>query len=107
MATSIAKRTRAWNKAFFDYQALEAELLNTPSERYVAVRDRVAAKMTELLATPAPTFIAVQQKLQVMWQIELKEGGSDNDERRLIVQDIYDLIVESAAVLGLERDPFA
>lgn len=107
MANSTAKRTRAWNKAFSDYRQLETELSEAPKEHYVSVRERVAGKMTELLATPAPTFIAVQQKLQLLWQVQLKEDGMDNDEKRLIVQDVFNLIIESAAVLGLEPDPFA
>ncbi|MEN2786262.1 hypothetical protein ACFOKI_07670 [Sphingomonas qilianensis] len=107
MATRTANPTNAFAKAFHEYTELEAELLEAPKERDVALRERVAAKMTHLLAMPAPTFIAVQQKLRIMWQTELTEDGDDNDEKRLIVQDLYDLIVQSAAVLGLERDPFA
>ena len=86
----------AWNTQYAHYLNLTQQLEQAPShERDALERARVDAQ-EELMTLPAPTLTAVLHKLEIRWEDRLPSG----DERRLILDDLADLIQAQSALLG-------
>lgn len=86
----------AWNTQYTHYLSLTQQLDQaTPHERDALERARVDAQ-DGLMALPAPTLTAVLHKLEIRWEDQL----SGDDERRLILDDLADLIQAQSALLG-------
>jgi hypothetical protein len=98
-------RRHAWNTAYSLYLNLIQHLDQAPP----ADRDRreqlVAEHQGILLELPAPNLAAVLQKLKMIWELDLEKPDQDGDEKRLIIGDIGDLIVEGGQLLGITLDP--
>lgn len=86
----------AWNTQYAHYLSLTQQLDQAPPlERDALERARVDAQ-EELMTLPAPTLTAVLHKLEIRWEDKL----SGDDERRLILEDLSDLIQAQSALLG-------
>jgi len=86
----------AWNTQYAHYLNLTQQLEHArPFERDALERARADAQ-DDLMALPAPTLTAVLHKLEIRWEDQL----SEEDERRLILDDLADLIQAQSALLG-------
>ena len=86
----------AWNTQYAHYLSLTQQLDQAPTHEHDALeRARVDAQ-EELMTLPAPTLSAVLHKLEIRWEDQLTSG----DERRLILDDLADLIQAQSALLG-------
>lgn len=86
----------AWNTQYAHYLSLTQQLDQAPAHEHDALeRARVDAQ-EELMTLPAPTLTAVLHKLEIRWEEQL----TGDDERRLILDDLADLIQAQSALLG-------
>ncbi|WP_066659678.1 MULTISPECIES: hypothetical protein [unclassified Sphingomonas] len=86
----------AWNTQYAHYLSLTQQLEQAPALEHDALERARVDVQEELMTLPAPTLIAVLHKLEIRWENQLSSG----DERRLILEDLSDLIQAQSALLG-------
>lgn len=86
----------AWNTQYAHYLSLTQQLEQAPPHERDALERARADAQDNLLALPAPTVTAVLHKLEIRWEDQL----AADDERRLILDDLSDLIQAQSALLG-------
>lgn len=86
----------AWNTQYAHYLSLTQQLDQAPAFERDALERARADVQDELMALPAPTLTAVLHKLEIRWEDQLTR----DDERRLILDDLADLIQAQSALLG-------
>ena len=101
MATEpLTARAHAWATALNTYTELNQKLdLAQPGQRDALERS-IAQQEQLLLDMPAPDFSAVVSKLEMMWEAHLHGLDQSSEEKRLILEDLGDLIAETHQLLG-------
>ncbi|MDR6851789.1 hypothetical protein J2Y54_001282 [Sphingomonas sp. BE123] len=86
----------AWNTQYAHYLSLTQQLEQAPPHERDALERARADAQDDLMALPAPSLTAVLHKLEIRWEDQL----SAEDERRLILDDLADLIQAQTALPG-------
>lgn len=95
-------RAAAWETAIQQLAVLDLRLEDAAShEEADAARRELGALQDKLLDTPAPHLTAVRQKLEMLWEARLSDLDRDSEERRLILEDLEDLIQTQHQLLGV------
>lgn len=104
MATkAFTARARAWNTAFEKIQNLNQRLIEERNPHQREALERAAAAQEEqLLELPAPHFTAVIRKLELLWECQLEGLDSEAEAKRLVLEDLGDLILEQCQLLGVQ-----
>ena len=100
--TAIATTARRanWKREIEKYVTLNEQLDGAqPADRDRLERE-VAAQQEELLDTPSSTFAGVVTKLELMWSAELHGLDAESEYKRLVLEDLGDLIAETQQLLG-------
>ena len=92
-------RARAWATPSAQLTALNQRLPGAAGQELDALERQIAATEDHLLALPAPSFDAVRLKLSLMFWPATTEEGEDADHKRLILDDLSQLIGESQQLL--------
>lgn len=95
-------RARAWNTAFEKYQSLNQRLIQARDHERDALERAVAAEEEQLLELPSPHFAAVIRKLELLWECQLEGLDSEAEAKRLVLEDLADLILEQSQLLGVQ-----
>lgn len=104
MATNATTTARhAWNTAYSEYLNLNQKLAQAQPHERDALERAVAAYEDELLDMSAPSFAAILQKLNILWETDLEKPDQDGEAKRLIVEDITDLIADSGTLLDVKN----
>jgi hypothetical protein len=93
-------RRREWNAAFENLTKLNHRLSQAQPDERGQLEQLIADQQDDLLDTSAPSFTAVRQKLELLWEAELHGLDQSSEEKRLILEDIEDLIAEAAALIS-------
>jgi hypothetical protein len=103
MPAKANKTRRAqWERAFHTYVDLNLRLEAAQEPQAIEKLGQALAKQQdELMELRAPTLTAVLQKLYILWgETDLHGLDSDSEEKRVILEDIEELITETAHLLG-------
>ncbi|MBM6577948.1 hypothetical protein KCP91_16305 [Microvirga sp. SRT01] len=100
MATTTANRARRWRNALSKYDALNQRLDEAQPHEVDAIERELADREAELFDLPSPSFEAVRQKLAIMWRLDIEKPDIEAGEKALILEDLDDLIAETAELLG-------
>jgi hypothetical protein len=91
---------RTWASTFDHLTALNHRLDQAPAHERDAIESEIAALQDELLDTPAPSLKAVMLKLEILFEGEMHGLDQSSEERRLILEDLHDLIQAQRQLLG-------
>lgn len=101
MATKpLNARARTWATAFNKYVSLNQRLIQAPAKDRDGLERAIVAQEEELLDTPAPSFGAVITKLELLWEQQLDGTDTEAKARRLVLEDLADLIAKNRLLLG-------
>lgn len=92
-------RARAWATPSAQLNTLNQHLPHATGKELDALERQIAAIEEHLLGLPAPSFDAVRLKLSLMFWPATTEEGEDADHKRLILDDLSQLIRESQQLL--------
>lgn len=98
--TTHKARARAWNNSFKKLIALNQKLEQAAPEERDALERAIAEQQDDLLDTPAPSFSALLVKLEALFEGQLDGLDSEAEYRRLVIEDLSDLIGETRELLG-------
>ena len=93
-------RRENWKRLFQELQNLNQRLIEAPAKDRDALERAIAAQEEDLLDTPAPSFGAVMTKLELLWTDQLIGLDPEAEARRLLLEDLGDLIAENRQLLG-------
>lgn len=93
-------RRENWKRLFTQYQTLNQQLDQVQPAKRDALERAIADKEDELLDNPAPSFTAVITKLELLWSADLHGLDAGSEAKRLILEDLGDLITENLQLLG-------
>jgi len=96
---SNSARDGAWNTTYNEYLSLRQKVDQSPPEDRDALERALADQEDDLLNTSAPSFEALQIKAQLILGEPL---GLDPEAeyRRLLLEDLGDLIAETRELIG-------
>jgi hypothetical protein len=101
MAVDATNARRAnWKRLFQTYLNLNQQLDQCQQAERDALERAVVAQEEDLLDTPAPSFSAVVTKLELMWSADLHGLDPESEAKRLVLEDLGDLITETRHLLG-------
>lgn len=102
MAVDASTARRAsWERAIKNLATLNQQLDEAqPAEQRDVLERAIAAQEEDLLDTPSPSFTAVITKLELLWSEQLIGLDPETEAKRLILEDLSDLIAESRQLLG-------
>jgi hypothetical protein len=95
-------RLSAWNTQSANILNVNMRLMEAPAHERDALERAVAAEEEQLLELPAPHFTAVIRKLELLWECQLEGLDSEAEAKRLVLEDLGDLILEQSQLLGLQ-----
>lgn len=84
-----------WESMMSDLTELNQQLAVAQEPESDVIMSAVVALQDELLDTPAPTLMAVVQKLEIMWEAEMHGLDQGSEEKRLVIEDLSQLIAET------------
>ena len=93
-------RRENWKRLIEKLQNLNHRLIEAPAEERDALESTIAAQEEDLLDTPAPSFSAVATKLGLLWSCHLDGLDAESEAKRLVLEDLSDLIAECGQLLG-------
>jgi len=99
---SHTARARAWKTAFEKYLSLNQRLIEAQAHERDALERAVAAQQDALLDLPAPSLRAIVHKLEIIFEGDLEKPDQDGEEKRLVLEDLGDLILEQGQLLGVQ-----
>lgn len=100
MATEAnTARRDEWERAFKKLTELNRRLEQAQPHERDQLERAVAEQEEDLLDTPAPSFSAVLSKLYVLWDGQLFGIDAETEAKRLILEDLEDLIRSGAELL--------
>jgi len=92
-------RRAAWNTTYNRYLSLNQQLEQARPEERNALERAIADQQDDILDTPAPTFQALQIKLELLFEGQLEGLRSEAAYRRLVIEDLGELISETRELL--------
>jgi hypothetical protein len=93
-------RRALWETAFNNLTALNQQLDKCQSQDRDALERAIADQEDDLLDTPAPSFSALLAKLELLFEGQLEGLDAEAEHRRLVVEDLSDLIEETRELIG-------
>ena len=93
-------RRENWKRLIENLQDLNGRLIVAPAKESDALERAIAAQEEDLLDTPAPSFSAVATKLELLWCCHLDGLDAESEAKRLVLEDLSDLIAETRHILG-------
>lgn len=101
MATNATTaRREEWERAFKKLTDLNEKLAHSqPNERDLLER-AVAEQEEDVLDTSAPSLAALLVKLELLFNGQLEGLHPDAEYRRLVIEDLSELIDESRELIG-------
>ena len=93
-------RCALWETAFKTLTALNQKLDQCQPEDREALERAIADQENELLDTPAPSFSALLVKMELLFEGQLEGLDQEAEHRRLVIEDLSDLIAESRQLIG-------
>ena len=93
-------RRENWKRLLEEYQNLNQRLIEASAKDRDAQERAVAAHEEEMLDTPAADFGQVRFKLELLWDQQLDGLDAESEAKRLVIEDLSDLIGEAHQILG-------
>ncbi|MBC9033015.1 hypothetical protein IAG41_11470 [Sphingomonas sp. JC676] len=90
----------AWNTQYENYLSLTQKLDQAKAHECDALERAIAAAQDDLLDTPSPSFTAIARKLEILFEGEVDGLDPDSEAKRLILEDLTNLIQEQSLLLG-------
>lgn len=97
---ATTERRAEWKRAMSTFKNLNQRLIEAPAKERDALESAIAAQEEDLLDTPAPSFSAVLTKLGLLWSCQIEGLDSEAEAKRLVLEDLSDLIAETRHLLG-------
>ena len=89
-----------WKGLVQKLQNLNERLTAAPAKDRDALDRGIAAQEQKLLDTTAPSLSAVVTKLKLLWSCQLEGFDPEAKAKRLVLEDLSDLIAEARHFLG-------
>jgi hypothetical protein len=96
----ITTRRALWETAFNKLTELNQQLDQCQPQDREALERAVADQEDDLLDTPSPSFSALLTKLELLFEGQLEGLHSEAEHRRLVIEDLSDLIEETRELIG-------
>jgi hypothetical protein len=93
-------RHQEWECASNKLNELNLRLDQCQPHERDALERAIADQEEDLLDTPSPTFSALLTKLELLFEGELEGLSAEAEHRRLVIEDLSDLIAETHHLLG-------
>jgi hypothetical protein len=100
-------RQAAWNTTYNEYLNLSHQLDQARPEDREALERAVADQQDDVLDTPAPSFSALLTKLELLFEGQLEGLDAEAEYRRLVIEDLSDLIAETRELVGAQSPALA
>jgi hypothetical protein len=98
--TTHNARASAWKTSVETLEELNKKLQQCQPHERDALEQAIADEEEDLLETPAPSFSGVLTKLELMWSADLIGIHPETEQRRLILDDLAELIEETRELIG-------
>lgn len=96
----IITRCALWETAFNKLTELNQQLDQCQPQDREALERAVADQEDDLLDTPSPSFSALLTKLELLFEGQLEGLHPEAEHRRLVIEDLSDLIEETRDLIG-------
>jgi hypothetical protein len=93
-------RHQEWKRSFTRLTELNQKLDQCQPNEREALERAIADQEDDLLDTPAPSFGALLTKLELLFDGQLEGFDAEAEHRRLVIEDLSDLIAETRVLLG-------
>lgn len=90
----------AWKTSIETLNELNERLQHCNPHERDAIERAIADEEEDLLETPAPSFSGVLTKLTLMWSADLIGISPDTEQRRLVLDDLAELIEATRELIG-------
>lgn len=101
MATNATTaRREEWERAFTKLADLNQKLAECQPEERDEIERAIAEQEEDVLDTSAPCLTALLVKLELLFNGQLEGLHPDAEYRRLLIEDLSDLIEESRELIG-------
>jgi hypothetical protein len=98
--TTHTARARAWNISFNKLIDLNQKLDRCRPQDREALERAIAEQEDDVLDTPSPSLSALSFKLELLFEGQLEGVDSEAEHRRLVIEDLHDLIPETRELIG-------
>jgi hypothetical protein len=93
-------RHHEWECALNKLKNLNQKLGDCPADQRDALERAIADQENDVLDTPAPTYGALLFKLELLFDGQLDGLHAEAEHRRLVIEDLSDLIAETRELIG-------
>jgi hypothetical protein len=93
-------RHQEWKCALNKLIDLNQKLDQCQPKDREALERAIAEQEDDVLDTPAPSFSALLIKLELLFEGQLEGLDSEAEHRRLVIEDLSDLIDETRELIG-------
>jgi hypothetical protein len=100
-------RHQEWKCALTKLNELNQSLASCQPHERGALERAIADQEEDVLDTPAPSFSALLTKLELLFQGQLEGLNSEAEQRRLVIEDLSDLISETRELVGAQSPTLA
>jgi hypothetical protein len=101
MATNATTaRHEEWKRAIDKLAQLNQKLDQCQPEQRDELERQIAEQEDDVLDTPAPSFGALLTKLELLFEGQLMGLDPESEHRRLVLEDLSDLIDETRELIG-------
>ena len=101
MATNATTaRRELWERALNNLTELNQKLDQCAPHERDALERAIADQEEDVLDTPAPSFSALLTKLELLFKGHLDGLHAEAEHRRLVVEDLSELIEETRELIG-------
>lgn len=98
--TTHNARARAWKISIQKLNKLNLKLNQCQPQERDALERAIADQEEDVLDTPAPSFSALLTKLELLFEGQLEGLDAEAEHRRLVIEDLSDLIEETRELIG-------
>jgi hypothetical protein len=98
--TTHTDRASAWKISIQKLDKLNQQLDQCQPQDRDALERAIADQEDDVLDTPAASFSAVLSKLELLWTGKLMGLDAEAEQRRLVLEDLSDLIDETRELIG-------
>jgi hypothetical protein len=99
-SNATTARHEEWKRSFTKLTELNEKLDQCQPHERDALERAIADQEEDILDTPAPSFSALRIKLELLFEGQLEGLDSEAEHRRLLLEDLGDLIAETRELIG-------
>jgi hypothetical protein len=98
--TTNTHRVSDWNASIEKLNELNLKLDECQPQDRDTLERAIADQQDDVLNTPAPTWTALLAKMELLFEGQLEGLDAEAEYRRLLLEDVSDLIAETRELVG-------